>query len=308
ALDNIELVDIFSRQQTSFQGQPTHQYPNETLIYNGYLGCSPLYPNVAISLRTLAAYRQAHRTCPRFSIQAQCKMLCYLHNLPYRSYLKSQFSAAYDAYLEIIYRVDRMLRATLKHDSPNWRLLNSCPACTYKLQDEPPLEFDWFAAIDGNNSLKRWASWIYGSLPQEDMRQARSDYWVTSEAVDKFQDEVKTRMAPATQSHVNLATRSSQDGDDWEDSPNEKAGTASFSCADRWRNAGPEQRKKMFAVFDESGIFVASCRHRFVLLVCDMVRSGELAKYPLAILDRLMDVYGTNGACAYDIGCAFAKT
>lgn len=87
-----------------------------------------------------------------------------------------------------------MLRATLKHDSPNWRLLNSCPACTYKLQDEPPLEFDWFAAIDGNNSLKRWASWIYGSLPQEDMRQARSDYWVTSEAVDKFQDEVKTRM------------------------------------------------------------------------------------------------------------------
>lgn len=81
---------------------------------------------------------------------------------------------------------------------------------------------------------------------------------------------------PATQSHVNFATQSSQDGDDWEDAPNEKAGMASFSCADRWRNAGPEQRKKMFAVFDESGIFVAACRHRFVLLVCDMIRSGEL--------------------------------
>lgn len=75
------MVHPVARQQTSFQGQLTHQYPNETLIYNGYLGCSPLYPNVAISLRTLAAYRQAHRTCPRFSIQAQCKMLCYLHNV-----------------------------------------------------------------------------------------------------------------------------------------------------------------------------------------------------------------------------------
>lgn len=32
----------------------------------------------------------------------------------------------------------------------------------------------------------------------------------------------------------------------------------------------------MFAVFDESGIFIAACRHRFVLLACDMVRSGEL--------------------------------
>jgi len=32
----------------------------------------------------------------------------------------------------------------------------------------------------------------------------------------------------------------------------------------------------MFAVFDESGIFVAGCHHRFVLLVCNMIRSGEL--------------------------------
>jgi hypothetical protein len=28
----------------------------------------------------------------------------------------------------------------------------------------------------------------------------------------------------------------------------------------------------------------------------------------LAIIDRLLTVYGQNGACAYDIGCAFAKT
>ncbi|KAG1718655.1 hypothetical protein EDD22DRAFT_983519 [Suillus occidentalis] len=64
----------------------------------------------------------------------------------------------------------------------------------------------------------------------------------------------------------------------------------------------------MFAIFDESGIFIATCHHWFVLLTCDIVKSGELIKYPLAIIDCLLTVYGQNGACAYDIGCVFAKT
>jgi hypothetical protein len=52
--------------------------------------------------------------------------------------------------------------------------------------------------------------------------------------------------------------------------------SASFHCVDRWRNAGPEQCKRMFSIFDESGIFIAACRHRIILLACDMVQSGEL--------------------------------
>ena len=32
------------------------------------------------------------------------------------------------------------------------------------------------------------------------------------------------------------------------------------------------------------------------------------AKYPLAIIDRLLTVYGSDGGLAYDIGCAFSKT
>jgi len=32
------------------------------------------------------------------------------------------------------------------------------------------------------------------------------------------------------------------------------------------------------------------------------------AKYPLAIIDHLLSVYRPSGACAYNIGCAFAKT
>lgn len=32
------------------------------------------------------------------------------------------------------------------------------------------------------------------------------------------------------------------------------------------------------------------------------------AKYPLALLNHLMSVFREKGGCAYDIGCAFAKT
>ena len=56
-------------------------YPNESLLHQGYLGSSPLHPTLAFSIRTLAAYRQSHRTCPRFSIEAQCRMLCHMHQV-----------------------------------------------------------------------------------------------------------------------------------------------------------------------------------------------------------------------------------
>ena len=49
-----------------------------------------------------------------------------------------------------------------------------------------------------------------------------------------------------------------------------------FNCADRWCNARPDVWKKSFSVFEESGIFLATCWHCFVLLACNMVKSGEL--------------------------------
>ena len=58
---------------------------------------------VAITLRSLQAYRQTHQTCPRYSVDALAKTLCQLHNvcvpsiflillhqLPCRSYLQKQ--------------------------------------------------------------------------------------------------------------------------------------------------------------------------------------------------------------------------
>lgn len=61
--------------------------------------------------------------------------------------------------------------------------------------------------------------------------------------------------------------------DGWE---NDETYSELQTCADRWKNAGPEERKKMFSLFDETGIFIACCRHRVVVAACDMVKSGEL--------------------------------
>lgn len=47
-------------------------------------------------------------------------------------------------------------------------------------------------------------------------------------------------------------------------------------CADRWKNMKDDLTKRMWAIFDETGIFLALCRHGFALVVADMVQSGEL--------------------------------
>ncbi|KIJ59027.1 hypothetical protein HYDPIDRAFT_73991, partial [Hydnomerulius pinastri MD-312] len=69
-------------------------------------------------------------------------------------YLAIQLAIAFDVYLDILNRIDQQLKKALNQHTPNWRLLNDCPACFYKLQDEPPLEFEWLVSMDSNNSLK----------------------------------------------------------------------------------------------------------------------------------------------------------
>jgi hypothetical protein len=48
------------------------------------------------------------------------------------------------------------------------------------------------------------------------------------------------------------------------------------SCTGRWKNMDDEKTKRSWGVYDETGVFVAMCRHGFCLLIADMVQSGEL--------------------------------
>ncbi|EIM80069.1 uncharacterized protein STEHIDRAFT_33549, partial [Stereum hirsutum FP-91666 SS1] len=61
--------------------------------------------------------------------------------------------------------------------------------------------------------------------------------------------------------------------------------------------------------WDQTGMFGASCRHGFILKFCDMVQSGELAKYPLAVVsDFLRTNIDPHNVLGFDIGCSFNAT
>ena len=47
-------------------------------------------------------------------------------------------------------------------------------------------------------------------------------------------------------------------------------------CAECWNNMKSAFKAKMWGIFEETGLFLALCQHGFVLLLADMVRSGEL--------------------------------
>jgi hypothetical protein len=48
------------------------------------------------------------------------------------------------------------------------------------------------------------------------------------------------------------------------------------SCEGRWKNMDDAKTKKAWGIYDETGVFLAVCRHGFSLLIADMVQSGEL--------------------------------
>lgn len=150
-------------------------------------------------------------------------------------------------------------------------MLNSCPACQYKVVGEPPLKYSVLCALDGNNSAKLVDPAIRRGNERFDPRCGLSSIWLTESYVDQFKDEVQ-RAHRMQKQHV------SRDPDDpWIDEPDSgDSSEPSTVCVDRWRNAAPESRKKMFAIFKKSGIFITVCRHGFLLTICDMVRSGEL--------------------------------
>ncbi|EJD47440.1 hypothetical protein AURDEDRAFT_20599, partial [Auricularia subglabra TFB-10046 SS5] len=61
-------------------------------------------------------------------------------------------------------------------------------------------------------------------------------------------------------------------------------------------------------LFEQTGIFPCVCRHGIVLWYTEMVRSGELAKYGLGVVSRMLSVGLRDKYIGYDIGCAFQGT
>ncbi|KAJ7326440.1 hypothetical protein DFH08DRAFT_916887 [Mycena albidolilacea] len=262
-------------------------------------GAKARNPSVAITVRVLETYRIQHVRCPQLAIQLFVKSLCDMHGTAYRPYLCQQFSIAYDLYLDIRRRTDERIMLLLRRDS-KWRMKHTCPACMYKLEGEDKLIFDMLTTMDGNDSLKRVLRQKKTSMADDeegepvlgksservDNRDAGDGYMYPWEKVERW---AKTRLAEVLPM---------QSGNSAADNP----------CADRWKNMIDDVTSKMWGIFDETGIFLALCRHGFVLVIADMIRSGELVKYPLAVVQELLDAFGMNLGAGYDVGCHFGAT
>ncbi|KAG2337491.1 hypothetical protein BDR05DRAFT_978479 [Suillus weaverae] len=263
------------------------------------LPCSPISLVVGITTEALELYRVAHIRSPHLSIQAFVKTMRDLHGelltkhmqVEFHRHLSHQFSIAFDVYLQIKQSIAVMISKSLRRDSPNWCLKHTCPACSYVLADEEQLTFKMLYAMDGNDSLKRvirrtldndnddsQAVGVSSELPTGQL--LTSNRYLSRSFVDQF-----------SRTHHQL-----------QNTPGENL------CEGWWKNMDDTKTKKAWGIYDETGIFVAVCHHGFCLLIADMVQSGELAKYPLAVVARLLNVFGDNLGGGYDIGCQFKTT
>jgi hypothetical protein len=87
--------------------------------------------------------------------------------------------------------------------------------------------------------------------------------------VDSFANEVVSHAAPLQED------TEPEDDENNIDSPTGSL-TDNSPCWKNWKAAAAEEKKRMWGIFDETGIFACACRHGHILWFADMVRSGEL--------------------------------
>ncbi|KAE9391994.1 hypothetical protein BT96DRAFT_831189, partial [Gymnopus androsaceus JB14] len=284
----------------------------------GILPTAPLRHSYGITIRTISLYHRLFVRCPRLGVQPFAKALCDLEGVAFRPYLSSQIYAAFDIYVSLLNGVRRRVRATLGQEGRSWRMLNACPACQYRLKEDDDLDVRMIATMDGNNSLKRVER-------KEDCLVDKEEAGV--ELPPASRERIDRRVA-GQDYFMSLEETKVWDESNWEniDEPAPAADGllkhvwAEGRCEERWHNMKESNTVKSAAKFRENGWFVMLCRHMMILCVCDMVQSGELARYPLALLHLFMATEKEERECtgegrpkgclaiAYDIFCKLLKT
>ncbi|KAI6032301.1 hypothetical protein BKA83DRAFT_4558705 [Pisolithus microcarpus] len=288
----LRVIDVYRAEEVTLGVRATDHFITSALIRQGVVPCSPIHPTAAVTFGALELFRIARLRSPHFSIQAFVKTLCDLQGVTFQRYLSRQFTIAFDLYLQIRARMDSIVSQVLQRDSEDWRLKHACAACTYKLTGKPELRFKLLYAMDGNDSLKR----VLRRLPDE----IEDGHSPTSR--DLPTGQVLTSGRYLSREYVNkFAMTGNTDPFSDEDSDTNP-------CAGRWKNMDDAKTRKAWGVYDETGIFIAVCRHGTCLLIADMVQSGERAKYPLAVVSKLMTAFGDGLGGGYDIGCRFQTT
>ncbi|KAL7280475.1 hypothetical protein ACG7TL_005406 [Trametes sanguinea] len=90
---------------------------------------------------------------------------------------------------------DLAVNVALHHDTPDWQVLNRCPPCMNKLENQAVLSPSMLVMMVGNQSLKLIDSMFRSGTILEDTHTAWSEIWISPEKVDCFKDEVKAQKA-----------------------------------------------------------------------------------------------------------------
>ncbi|KAJ8073036.1 hypothetical protein PM082_019904 [Marasmius tenuissimus] len=307
--ESVVVRDVFYNSNVNIPRYTTDTYRSSSLIRQGYFPCNPLIHKSAITTRMLELYYYLFVRCPRQTIQPFIRAICDLHGIRFQHYLCVQFSSSFDAFIAVKNRIRKKVKVFLRRDQPDWRSLNACPACQYPVEGEKQLEIEFLGAMDGNDSLKRverrettGENGGPGRLKErEDPREGGREYFLSREEVDWWERD-------------NWPNHK-----DWEPPPPGN-GEKKNGCEERWSNMKDAHTEHEKVMYDETGVFVSTCRHMFVLWIADMVKSGEGRKLALAILSRylnackkereeysLPDPSGSKGF-GYDIGCGFNAT
>ncbi|KAF8196114.1 hypothetical protein BJ912DRAFT_847093 [Pholiota molesta] len=304
---DIDVLDLYTLLPSIHVALAANSTPPLAMMRQGYLANSPVNPTLGISVRTLDLFARLRARKASLSVESFAKVLCDLYNMPYKRKYRKAVSDAFDVYLTILRDVNAQVAEILGHDTPNWRVMNACPPCTYELKDEPFLKYRRLIAMDGNNSLKRINT--ISSRSVADQRTFDSDYFLSPEYVDNFANDVKRRAVPPDAYEELDDTHLDQEQDvTTEGDPTDGAGDTFQPCADNWKASKADDNRSMWGIFLETGIFPAACRHGFFLWIADMLKSGELAKYPLAITAKALETLGDRLLIGYDIGCTFSAT
>lgn len=146
------LYDLFSLQREVTIIRPAHStHSIVDLADNGYLGKTAINPTVAVSFKTLELFHRIRQRQPSLSTKAFTKVICdyysvctcfvtsflYLLNflqVPYRHYMQNVLADTFEVYLRIRRSVRKQVFTTLGWTGSDWRALNACRACCYKVR------------------------------------------------------------------------------------------------------------------------------------------------------------------------------
>lgn len=148
---HVKVYDLFTLQDKITIFRPADSIsPALDLLEHGYLARTPRRPEVAVSIKTLDLLYRLRQRKASFSIEAFAKVVCdyymvrssrldliipdrYCVQIPYHDTLRRVFADTFDVYLRITRIVEQRLHTALGWDTPDWRPLNACRACCYKV-------------------------------------------------------------------------------------------------------------------------------------------------------------------------------